>query len=136
MDKQEYSTADADGIRLLLVDDDINLLELTSQLLFRRGYLVTPVTGSSEAITILNNNHKEYDVVVTDFCMPEKNGIELAIMIKELSTDIPVILHTAKFDLVNESQITRAGIDEIITKPYRVDELDEIIKRVLKNRRQ
>ena len=136
MEEQEYPAMSTDGIRLLLVDDDINLLELTSQLLFRKGYLVTPATGSSEAITILNNNHRAYDVVVTDLCMPENNGIELAIMIRKLSTDIPVILHTGKIDLVDERQLTGAGIAEVITKPYRVEELDEVIRRVLKNRRQ
>ncbi|MGD9158057.1 MAG: response regulator [Desulfobacteraceae bacterium] len=132
MHEQEYPAMNADGIRLLLVDDDINLLELTSQLLFRKGYLVTPVTGSSEAITILNINHGAYDVVVTDLCMPENNGIELAIMIKTISADIPVILHTGKIDLIDERQIALAGIAEVITKPYRVEELDKIIKKVLK----
>lgn len=136
MDKQKYPAMNADGIRLLLVDDDINLLELTSQLLYRKGYLVTPATGSSEAITILNNNNRAYDVVLTDLCMPENNGIELAIMIRELSTDIPVILHTGKIDLIDETQIARAGIAEVITKPCRVEELDEIIKRALKYRRR
>ena len=127
-------SADAEAIRLLLVDDDINVLELTSQLLFRQGYIVTPATGSSEAITILKNNHRAYDVVVTDFCMPDKNGIELALMIRELSADIPVILHTGKIDLVDEREVAQACISEIITKPYKIDELDEIIKKVINKR--
>ena len=132
MDTQEYPDVDTDSIRLLLVDDDIRLLELTSQLLFRKGYIVTPATGSSEAMAILNKNHRAYDIVVTDFCMPEINGIELARMIKELSADIPIILHTAKVDLINEIQTAQVGIAQIIMKPYRVEELDEIIKKVIK----
>ena len=133
MDTPTNLSADADWIRLLLVDDDINLLELTSQLLFRRGYIVTPATGGSEAITILINSHKAYDIVVTDLCMPEINGIELALMIKELYTNIPIILHTAKIDLIDDGQITQAGIAALITKPYRVEELDELIKKVIKD---
>lgn len=134
MDEQKSPSADAERVRLLLVDDDINVLELTSQLLFRQGYIVTPATGSSEAITILKNNHRAYDIVVTDFCMPENNGIELATMIKELSADIPVILHTGKIDLVDEKQAAKACIVEIITKPYKIEELDNIIKKVINKR--
>ena len=136
MYEQEYPVVDAEGIRLLLVDDDIILLELTSQLLYRKGYIVTPVTGSDEAINILKNNHKSYDVVVTDLAMSEDNGIELAKKIKEISTDIPVILNTAKIDLVDESQMARVGINEIVTKPYRIEELDKIIRKVIKEHRK
>jgi DNA-binding NtrC family response regulator len=132
MDKPEYSSVGKDGIRLLLVDDDVNLLELTSQLLFRKGYFITPATEGSEAMAILNNNHSAYDIVVTDLCMPGINGVELAEMIKDLSPDIPVILHTAKIDLVDDAQIARAGILEVISKPYRVEDLDKIIRKVIK----
>jgi CheY-like chemotaxis protein len=47
--------------------------------------MVTPATGGNEAITIMINSHKAYDIIVTDLFMPEINGIELANMIKELS---------------------------------------------------
>ena len=132
MNHESSSAVNADEIRLLLVDDDINLLELASQLLYRRGYVVTPVTGSAYAITILKNDPSAYDVVVTDFCMPGNNGIELALMIRELSADIPIILNTGKIDLVDEKQASRAGIARIITKPYKIEDLDEIIKKVIK----
>ena len=122
-------------VHLLLVDDDINLLETMSHLLAQKGYIVTPATGSSYAITILKNKCKEFDVVVTDLCMPGINGLELAGMIREVSLDIPVILHSGKIDIINERQAAKAGIAETITKPYRVEDLDELIKKVIKGNR-
>ena len=131
MDSQVSPAADTNRIRLLLVDDDVHLLEITTLLLVRQGYLVTASTGGSEAITILNNDHKAFDAVITDYCMPTINGVELAKLIKELAGDIPVILHTGKIDLVDEKQAAQAGIVEIITKPYRIEELDKLIKKVI-----
>ena len=131
MDTQ-YNPAEDIRIRLLMVDDDINLLETLSQLLTRKGYIVTPAAGSVEANTILKNNYMVFDAVVTDLCMPEIDGIELAMMIKELPVKIPVILHTGKIDLIDEKQIAQAGIAEIIAKPYRIEKLDEIIKKAIK----
>lgn len=132
MDTEVNPGANTDQIRLLLVDDDVNLLETISRLLYRKGYKVTPATGSDEAITILNDDHKSVDVVVTDFYMPGINGIELAGMIREISSDIPVILHTGKIDLVDKEQVVQAGINEVIIKPYKTDELDEMIRKVIK----
>ena len=131
MDTQVKPAADTDRIRLLLVDDDINLLETISRLLYRRGYLVTTATGSKEALTILKDNHKIFDAVLTDYSMPIINGLELALMIRELVANIPIVLHTGKIDLVDERKIEQAGIDETIIKPYKVNELDEVIRKLL-----
>ena len=131
MDTQVKPAADTDRIRLLLVDDDVNLLETLSRLLYRRGYIVTPATGGNEALAILRENHKTFDIVLTDYSMPIINGFELALMIWELLPDIPIILHTGKIDLVDERQIAKAGVAEIIIKPYKVNDLDKIIKKVI-----
>lgn len=132
MNTQVNPVTNRDRIRLLLVDDDVSLLEITALLLERQSYLVTPSTKGSEALTILNNNHAVFDAVITDYCMPNINGIELAKMIKELAGNIPIILHTGKIDLVDEKQAAQAGIAEIVTKPYKIKDLDKVIKKVIK----
>lgn len=131
MDTQVKPAADTDRIRLLLVDDDENLLDTISRLLYRRGYLVTTATGSNEALTILKDKNNIFDAVLTDYSMPVINGLELAIMIKELVANIPIVLHTGKIDLVDERMIVQAGIDETIIKPYKVNDLDEVIRKLL-----
>jgi len=123
---------DAERIRILFVDDDSALLEITVLLLSRQGYLVTPFIDSKEAISKFRENPDAFDVVLTDYCMPDINGIELTRMIRESALNIPVILHTGKIDLVDEKQAARAGITRIITKPYKISELDEIIRKFIK----
>ena len=123
---------DADKIRILLVDDDVALLEITVLLLDRQGYYVTPFIDSKKAISKFKDHPDAFDVVLTDYCMPNIDGIQLTKMIRELSFNIPVILHTGKIDLVDEKQAARAGIARIITKPYKIGELDKIIKKVIK----
>lgn len=88
MNTQVNPVINRDRIRLLLVDDDVNLLEITTLLLERQNYLVTPSTNGSEALIILNNNHEAFDAVITDYCMPNINGIELAKMVKNLAGNI------------------------------------------------
>ena len=123
--------ADSAGLRLLLVDDDLKLLEITSSLLERKGYLVTSAAGSDEAIAILENDHRAFDIVVTDFCMPGLNGIELAGIIKGISADIPIILNTGEITMLDEIKKAPTGIARIILKPYRINDLDAMIREVI-----
>ena len=118
-------------IRILFVDDDPALLEVTALLLAHQGYLVTPAIGGKEAITKIKDKPDEFDVVLTDYSMPIINGLELAILIKKLSFNIPVILCTGKPNLIDERQIAEAGIASIAPKPCTIQDLDSIIKKVL-----
>jgi DNA-binding NtrC family response regulator len=122
---------DSGRTRILFVDDDAALLEITVLLLNRQGYLVTPFIDSKEAISNFRESPDAFDVVLTDYCMPDIDGIKLTRMVKELVYDIPVILHTGKIDLVDEKEAARAGITQIITKPYKISELDEIIRKFI-----
>ncbi len=115
---------------LLVVDDDPDVLEITTSLLKYLGYLVTVAKGSKEAITKITENPDIFDAVFTDYSLPIINGVELSKMIKELSSNIPIILCSGKIDLIDERQIAAAGIAGIARKPYSMNELDSIIKRV------
>ena len=115
---------------ILLVEDDQALLDITIQLIELLGYSVTAATGSNEAITKLKENPDTFDVVFTDYDLPIIDGVELAKIIKEISCEIPIILCSGKIDLIDESQIAAAGIAGVARKPYSINDLDSIIKRV------
>ena len=115
---------------ILVVEDDQALLDITIQLIERLGYSVTAATGSNEAITKLKENPDTFDVVFTDYDLPIIDGVELAKIIKEISCEIPIILCSGKIDLIDESQIAAAGIAGVARKPYSINDLDSIIKRV------
>lgn len=120
-----------DRLRILVVDDDAGMLEITARLLDHQGYLVTPAIGSKEAINLLKEKPGAFDAVLTDYGMPVVDGIELAIMIKELSINIPFILYTGKNVFLDEKRMDQIGITEIANKPCRIDELNSIIKKAI-----
>ncbi len=115
---------------VLVVEDDPVLLDITIQLIEFLGYSVTAATGSNEAITKLRENPDKFDVVFTDYGLPKIDGVELSKMIKEISCEIPIILCSGKIDLIDARQMAEAGIVEVARKPYTINDLDSIIKRV------
>ena len=119
---------------ILLVDDDISLLDTLKNLLEIMGYNVISATGSREALDLIKSN--KFDVVITDYSMPDMNGVEMVIEAKKILSGIPKILYTGRIDLVTENQITEAGIDEVVRKPCSISRLDSIIKKVMAEKRR
>ena len=132
MNMDTNSNENTDRVHILVVDDDPGMLEITVMLLDHQGYLVTPAIGSKEAVSKLKENPDAFDAVLTDFGMPVINGVELAIMIKELSINIPFILYSGKNVSLDKIRMAQIGITEIANKPCKIDELDSIIKRAIK----
>ena len=130
MDLNVNATGKLARPHILLVEDDQALLDITIQLIEFLGYSVTAATGSNEAIKKLKENPDMFDVVFTDYDLPIIDGVELAKIIKEISREIPIILCSGKIDLIDESQIAAAGIAGVARKPYSINDLDSIIKRV------
>ena len=79
---------------ILLVDDDISLLDTIKKLLEVMGYIVISATGSREAIDLMKSC--KLDVVITDYSMPDMNGIEMVIEAKKILVGIPKILYTGR----------------------------------------
>ena len=123
-----------DPTHILLVDDDISLLDTVKKLLEIMGYIVISATGSREAIDLMNRY--KLDLVITDYSMPDMNGVEMVIEAKKILLGVPKILYTGRIDLIGEKQITEAGIDEVITKPCRISKLDSIIKKVVAEKKK
>ena len=88
--------------------------------------------GSKEAISMLKEKPETFDAVLTDYGMPVIDGIELAIMIKELAINIPFILYTGKSVSLDKARMDQIGITEIANKPCKIDELNSIIKKAIK----
>jgi len=120
---------DSGSIHIILVDDDLVLLDTMKELLEAMGYIVTPATGSIEAIALMKNIL--FDVVITDYAMPEMNGLQLALHARKILGDTPVILYTGSNYLIDNQQIARAGIDEVVRKPCSIADLNSTIKKVI-----
>src|SRR3990172_9389966 len=118
--------------RVLIVDDEKNLLEFLNIMLAQEGYDVAVAFGGKEAVDILKNN--EFDVVVTDIKMPRVNGLEVLKFIKENSPDTIVIMITAFASHETAVEAMKAGAYDYITKPFNNDQIKLVIKKSVEKR--
>jgi CheY-like chemotaxis protein len=117
--------------RVLYLDDDDMLASIVELLLKRRGYEVRCYADASQALDALRATPKAFDVVLTDFNMPQLSGLEVAERIAGIDADLPVVLMSG----LPEETIRRKGslgsVRRIIYKPDAVEPLIEAIEAVL-----
>lgn len=117
--------------RILLVDDEKQIIDIEQQILERLGYKVTPKTDSAEALEEFAALPEKFDLVLTDMTMPKMTGDQLARKLMEIKPDIPVILCTGFNETITEEKALAMGIDKFIMKPIVKDELAKTIRNVL-----
>jgi len=120
-----------DNERILIVDDETELVESSIRLLNRMGYHVIGETEPDNAIEILRNSQENFDLVITDLTMPTMTGIQLAQKIKDIKPDIPIILLSGFNYEAYTKDIDGSLIADFITKPIHKDDLVQVIRRVL-----
>ena len=105
------------GFHLLVVDDDRMLLKLTCKLLSLRGAECTPANSAKAALTALQNS--SFDLILTDFHMPDLNGGDLTSMIRMISQykKTPILALSGGILEEDLEFAKRSGIDEILSKP-------------------
>jgi len=120
--------------RILFVDDEEYIVLMTQQILERLGYQVTSRTSSVEALAAFKAKPDEYDLVITDMTMPNMTGVELAPRLREIKSDIPIIICTGFSDMVDEDKAKAIGIREYVMKPIVIEEIARTIRKVLDER--
>ncbi len=117
--------------RVLFVDDEAVIADLTERLLAALGYKVTAMTDPTAALKLLATDPFAFDLLITDQNMPLMTGIELAKKAIALNAALPVILCTGYSSPVDEQEAIAAGVRKLSMKPIRKRELGQIIRRVL-----
>ena len=115
--------------RILLVEDDKNIIENLTEFLHREGFDVRNATGQSEALEILSEN--QFDLVLLDIMLADGNGFTTCSAIKS-EYKIPVIFLTASGDEYSTVTGFELGADDYISKPFRPRELVSRIKNILR----
>jgi CheY-like chemotaxis protein len=87
-----------------------------------------------EALALFSRNSEAFDLVVTDLTMPRMNGVDLAAKIREVRSDIPIILCTGFNDVITEQEARSKGIAGLIFKPACTADLDTAVGLALKTR--
>lgn len=116
---------------LLFVDDEATVAEIGSETLKRLGYRVTTRTSGIEALELFRVKPGEFDLIITDYTMPNMTGADLAVEILRIRPDIPVILCTGFSQAITKEKARALGIKEFVMKPIVGIELGKIVRQVL-----
>ena len=133
IDPQDHP--DEDIYRLLIVEDNAELLMLMRQLL-KSSYCVYAAKNGREALNIIHQ--KDLDLIISDVMMPEMDGYELTKAVKSDPnySHLPIILLTAKTQKEDEQEALLLGADEYLTKPFRLKDLKLRIDNIIENRKR
>ncbi len=118
-------TSNTDFIRILLVDDEINFLNVLTKRLTRRGFKVTTANNGDEAIQALRSN--DFDIVVLDLKMEGMDGIEVLKIFKKMVPDLPVIMLTGHGCQIAAEEGQKYGVLDYLSKPY---DFESLIKKI------
>ena len=112
-------------IKLLVVDDEKGITDPLKEFFERRGFAVTAVNNGEQALEALKKDKP--DIVFLDIVMKGMSGIEVLKHIKSVDKNIKVIMLTIheEKDIIEQTQ--QSGADEYITKPFRIDYLEEVV---------
>ena len=111
-------------MRLLLIDDDIELGELVQDFMKRFGQHMDVAHTPSEGFDAIKNN--TYDIILLDIMLPEMNGFELCRQLRKNDSavkEVPIIMLTARSEMVNLVAGLEAGADDYVIKPFEPREL-------------
>ena len=115
-------------LSILLIDDEESILTSIKSFLSRRGHNVLTASDGEEGIEKIKNN--VIDLVLTDYRMPKKNGLEVLKETKQINPNIDVVVITAFGNLDDAVGIMKNGAYDYLTKPIDLDELENLITRV------
>jgi CheY-like chemotaxis protein len=119
------------GERILVVDDEEQILDMIELMLQSLNYTVVTKSDSIEALEEFRKDPEFYDLVITDQTMPGLTGFELSKKILAIRKGTPIILCTGFSELVNEELVKTAGIRKFILKPISKSQLALYLREIL-----
>jgi len=122
-----------DDFEILFVDDDKTILNMVEEYLAAFDYRVSIVDSGLKALELIKD--KDFDVVFTDFKMPDIDGLELLAMIKEYRPATEVIIVTGHGSMESAIQAMKFGSYDYIQKPFKLDVLKIVINKLYEEKR-
>jgi len=116
-------------VRILVVDDSPDTLEVLKRNLKAEGYTVFAALGAVKAIKIIESS--PVDLVITDLKMPEVDGLSLVRHIQENYKNMGVMMITGYPSIEGAVEAVKSGAEEYLSKPFTDEELSSAVKRSL-----
>lgn len=127
----DASFTSEEALHILVADDDVGARVALGRSLRNAGYTVEEAQNGAEAWQLLQQY--SYDLIIADMGMPVMGGIELVEKMRRNSVHLPVIIVTGWNYTPNQSRLRNLQVDMVIAKPYRYQELINLIKHIRKN---
>ena len=119
--------------RILVADDEKSMRELLAIMLKTDGHEVTVAERGEQALDLVRR--EPFDLVITDVRMPKVDGLEILKVVKESAPDTAVIMISAFSSIETVGEALRLGADDYISKPFKIDEIQVVIKNALERKR-
>ena len=119
------------GEHVLCVDDDEVMLLMVEQVLLRQGYRVTCHQDPDQALEALRLAPQSFDLLLSDYNMPRRSGLDLARAAAQISADLPVVIISGYITEALHAELLQAGVHGVIKKERTVEELGSLIATVL-----
>ncbi len=114
---------------LLIVDDEQSMRQLLSLVFGREGYEVRTASNGREALDLVRR--EPVHVIISDVKMPDMSGIDLLREVRAVAPDTAIVMMTAFATVDTAREAFKLGADDFVQKPFDVDELKTIVRRVL-----
>jgi len=121
----------AKGSSVLIIDDDTYICRILKKYLEQNGYEAEAVFSGVAAKNIIEK--KDFDLVLSDFRLPDSDGLKVLQHVKLKNPSIPVIIMTAYAEVKMAVELIKKGAFDYITKPIQQEEVLRIIDRALKH---
>ena len=117
--------------RILIVDDEVDILRMLSTLFRTQGYDVVVTDDGNEAVDLLRGKER-FDLMISDVRMIPINGIWLLSLVREECPDMPVIMVTAFYSKEMAVEALRMGALDYIAKPFDTQKLLDLVDKTVK----
>ena len=119
-------------MRVLVVEDDLDLLNLLEEGLTMYGYAVDKASDGEEAIDMVYIEN--YDIVILDINLPKKDGFEVLDEIRKFNQEVNIIMLTARSDIDDRVKGLDFGANDYMVKPFDLKELDARMRALLRRK--
>jgi len=118
--------------RILVADDEESMRWVLSKALRKKGFTVDLAKDGDEALKLIQDNN--YDLAIFDIKMPGISGLDLLDRVRELKSEILMVIMTAEASMKNAVEAMKRGAYDYITKPFDLDVIDAIVEKVSRAR--
>ncbi len=118
------------GKRVLLIEDEPNIIEAISFILSRDGWAVATHSNGHDAVDVVLDAPP--DLLILDVMLPGKSGLDILRVLRETlgSGDLPVMMLTARGQLKDREMAEKAGVNRFMTKPFSNAEMLEAVREL------